>query len=49
MNLNLEITKLLNFFKKRKKNNLISGSLLFLSAVIALSAGVIILSMAHIL
>lgn len=41
MNLNLEITKLLNFFKKRKKNNLISGSLLFLSAVIALTPGVI--------
>jgi phosphate transport system permease protein len=41
MKLNLPITKLLNFFKAKKKINLLAGGLLFLCAVISLAPGMI--------
>lgn len=41
MNSNLTLTKLLKYFRTRGKKNLLSGSLVFLGAVISLAPGVI--------
>ena len=41
MNFRLTLIRLFNFFKKKKKENLVTGSLLFISAVISLLPGAI--------
>jgi len=41
MNLKLRIAKIYNYFKKRKKENLLTGTLLFISGIVAISSGVI--------
>jgi len=41
MNLKLKITRIYDYFQKKKKENLLIGSLLFVSGIIASSSGVI--------